>query len=328
MKKSLSMTLALAGALSLVLAGCSSSAPHDAEATTLPGYPLTILNCGTEVTLDAAPERVVLLDSSPVTYLHMLGVMDKVVARAGTYPSEYFDAETQAEIDRIPLLTDKLDTSGHLQISQEVVMAQKPDLVLGTAEGMNRETLAASGIPLLEEPSFCPQPPENATFADIGKQMKTYTQAFGMQEQGATIAQELDDRLKAISATVPADEKRTAAVLYPTVGGGVTYAYGTKSMAHPQLEAAGFTNVFADVDQRVFEVSREELIGRNPDVLVLLHSAGDPAEISSAITSLKGAQSITAIAKGDVMVQLFNFTEPASPLSIDGLERIIERFDR
>lgn len=328
MKKSLAMPLALAGALSLVLAGCASSAGHDAQATTSPGYPLTIMNCGTEVTLEAAPERVVLLDSSPVTYLHMLGVMDKVVARAGTYPSEYFDAETQAEIDRIPLLTDKLDTSGHLQISQEVVMAQKPDLVLGTAEGMNRETLAASGIPLLEEPSFCPQPPENAAFADIGNQMKTYAQAFGMHEQGDMIAQELAERLKKISASVPAGKKRTAAVLYPTVGGGITYAYGTKSMAHPQLETAGFTNVFADVDQRVFEVSREELIGRNPDVLILLHSAGDPAEISRAITSLKGAQSITAIANGDVMVQLFNFTEPASPLSIEGLEHIIERFSR
>ena len=29
-------------------------------------------------------------------------------------------------------------------------------------------------------------------------------------------------------------------MLYPTVGGGPLYAYGTSSMAHPQLEAAGF----------------------------------------------------------------------------------------
>ncbi|WP_246021318.1 ABC transporter substrate-binding protein [Arthrobacter echini] len=329
MKKFSVLSLALASTLSLALAGCSSAAGPDEAATDESGeYPLTIMNCGKEVILAAPPERVVLLDSSPVTFLHLLDVMDRVVARAGTYPSEYYDADTQAEIDRIPLLTDKLDTSGHLQISQEVVMAQEPDLVLGTAEGMNRETLAASGIPLLEEPSFCPDPPSDADFADIGDQMETYARAFGMEERGIELAQELDDRVQEISLSVPEGEKRTAAVLYPTVGGGVTYAYGTGSMAHPQLEAAGFTNVFADEDQRVFEVSREELIGRDPDVLILLHSAGDPTEISSAITSLRGAQSITAVANDDVMVQLFNFTEPASPLSILGLEHIIERFEQ
>ncbi|SEE13401.1 iron complex transport system substrate-binding protein [Arthrobacter alpinus] len=320
------MPLAAATMLSLMLTACGSPAGANNNALTSTDFPLTIMNCGTAVTLEKAPERVVLLESSPVSYLHSLGVMDKVVARAGSYPTTYFDAPTQQELDRIPLLTDKLDTSGHLQISQEVIMAQRPDMVLGTAQGLNRETLAASGIPLLEEPSFCPQPPDNPTFQDIGEQMKTYARAFGISDRGASAALALEERVKRISRPSAAAEKRTAAVLYPTLGGGATYAYGTKSMAHPQLEAAGFTNVFADVDQRVFEIGREELIGRNPDVLILLHTADNPDEISHAITSMKGAESITAIAKNDVMTQLFNFTEPGSPLAIDGLEHIIERF--
>lgn len=310
----------------LMLTACGSTAVSNAESFTSTSFPLTIMNCGTAVTLEKAPERVVLLDSSPVGYLHALGVMDKVVARAGTYPAAYFDAATQQQIDRIPLLTDKLDTAGHLQISQEVIMAQQPDLVLGTAQGLNRQTLAASGIPLLEEPSFCPNPPEHPSFAGIGEQMKTYARAFGVPDGGAAAARELQERVTNTALAPGVADKRTAAVLYPTLGGGVTYAYGTKSMAHPQLEAAGFTNVFADVDQRVFEVSREELIGRNPDVLILLHSAENPEQISNAILSMKGAESITAIAQHDVMTLLFNFTEPASPLTIEGLERIIERF--
>lgn len=53
-----------------------------------------------------------LLKSAAVPYLHALGVMDRVTARAGQYPSEYYDAGTLAELDRIPLLTDKTDTSG------------------------------------------------------------------------------------------------------------------------------------------------------------------------------------------------------------------------
>ncbi len=115
-------------------------------------------------------------------------------------------------------------------------------------------------------------------------------------------------------------------MLYPTVGGGTTYAYGTGSMAHPQLEAAGFENVFGDVDERVFEVTLEELLGRDPDVLVLLHSEGEPGPVEDAITGLPGAEDLTAVRNGDVMTQLFNFTEPPSPLVFEGLARIVDRF--
>src|SRR5690606_9217266 len=112
--------------------------------------------------------------------------------------------------------------------------------------------------------------------------------------------------------------KRTAAVLFPTVGGGTGYAYGNKSMAHPQLEAAGFTNVFGDVDERVFEVTLEQLIDRDPAVLVLLYVDGDPEAVKDAIVNLPGADALTAVQNDDILVQLFNFTEPPTPLSVDG----------
>ena len=115
-------------------------------------------------------------------------------------------------------------------------------------------------------------------------------------------------------------------MLYPTVGGGTTYAYGSRSMAHPQLESAGLDNVFGDVDERVFEVTLEELLGRDPDVVVLLYGDGDPAAVEEALTSLPGADELTAVREDAVMTQLFNFTEPPTPLSIDGLERIVDRF--
>ena len=41
-------------------------------------------------------------------------------------------------------------------------------------------------------------------------------------------------------------------MLYPTVGGGVTYAYGARSMAHPILEAAGLEDVFADTETNAY----------------------------------------------------------------------------
>lgn len=317
--------LLLAGALAAC--GADTDAEDPSTAAGSGAYPVTIENCGAELTLDAPPERLVLLKSSAVPFLHELGVMDRVTARAGAYPEDYYDDETLAELDAIPLLTDEMDSSGHLQISQEVVIGQEPDLVLGEVDNLSRDTLGAVGIPLVEEPALCETgPAEEPSFEDVYAQLEVYGQVFGREAEAQDAIADLEADLAETTAEVGDGSGRTAAVLYPTVGGGTTYAYGTSSMAHPQLEAAGLENVFGDVDERVFEVTLEELLGRDPDVLVLLHSEGEPGPVEDAVTGLPGAEELTAVRNGDVMTQLFNFTEPPSPLVFEGLERIVERF--
>ncbi|MDF1601983.1 ABC transporter substrate-binding protein [Nocardioides sp. YIM 152315] len=316
-------TLLLAAGLTACGADTDDREPTSAATGS---YPVTVENCGAEVTFDRAPESVVLLKSSSVPFLHELGVMDRVTARAGQYPAEYYDDETLAELDEIPLLTDELDSSGHLQISKEVVIGEEPDLVLGEVDNLSRATLDAVDIPLIEEPALCEQGVDEPGFDDVYAQLEVYGKVFGREAEADAAIADLQDDLAEVEAEVGEPSGRTAAVLYPTVGGGTTYAYGTQSMAQPQLEAAGFENVFDDVDERVFEVTLEELLGRDPDVLVLLYSEGDPAEVEDAITTLPGAEELTAVRHGDVMAQLFNFTEPPTPLSVDGLERIVERF--
>ncbi|WP_244928117.1 ABC transporter substrate-binding protein [Nocardioides sp. W7] len=320
--------LSAATALSLTLAGCGSGEDAAQDGGSAAGYPVTLENCGAEVTFHRAPEKAVLLKSATVPYLSELGVLDVVTARAGAYPRPYYDDATWAELEGIPTLSDDLDSSGHLQISKEVVLAEQPDVVFGEADNLTRDTLGAVDIALLEEPGLCPDPPADASFDDVSEQLRTYGRIFGVPDEAEAAAQRAEARVAEIVAGVAADEDRTAAVLYPTVGGGTTYAYGTRSMAHPQLVAAGLTNVFADVDERVFEVTLEELIGRNPDVLVLLHSDGDGAGVKDAITTMNGAQALAAVRDDQILVQLLNFSEPPSSLAVDGLERIVGHFAR
>jgi len=317
---------ALAAALSVGLLASACSASGETGSSEASGdYPVTVENCGADVTFDAPPERVVMLKSASVPFLHDLGVMDKVVARAGQYPEEYYDQATLDELDQVPLLTDKLDPAGHLLISKEVVIAQRPDLVLGEVENLSRDTLAASDIPLIEEPALCDVAGAKPSFDDIYDQMELYGTVFDRTEEADAAVADLQQRVKEITSRVTHDG-RTAAVLYPTIGGGTTYAYGSGSMANPQLEAAGFENVFADVDERVFEVTHEELLGRDPDVIIVLHSEGSPQEAVDAVSQLPGADRLTAVRNHALMPLLFNFSEPATPLSVDGLERIVDHF--
>lgn len=315
----------LVATLALTSCGLAAGEEEGAGSADEGRYPLTVANCGAEVRFDAAPERVVMLKSSAVPFLAQLGVLDRVAARAGEYPRDYYDDATWAALQEVPALTAETDTSGHLQISQEVVIGEEPDLVLGEVDNLSRATLAAVDIPLLEEPAMCADGIEEPGFDDVADQLTTYGEVFDRRDEAAAAVAELDERVAELTAD-PAGDRRTAAVLYPTVGGGVTYAYGTRSMAHPMLEAAGFENVFADTDERVFEVTSEELLGRDPDVLVLLHSAGDPDAVKAAVTGLPGAEELTAVREEALMPLLFNHVEPPTPLSVDGLARIRERF--
>ena len=320
---------AVALAAAAVLTGCGLAADDDATdpgpATAGGAYPVDLTNCGADISFGAAPERVVMLKSSAVPFLADLGVLDRVVARAGEYPRAYYDDATWAELEEIPALTGKTDTSGHLLISKEVVIAEEPDLVLGEVDNLSRDTLAAVDIPLLEEPAMCAAGIDEPGFDDVYSQMENYGDVFDRAEEADAAVADLEAQVEELSVE-PGADGRTAAVLYPTVGGGVTYAYGTRSMAHPIVEAAGFTNVFADTDERVFEVTPEELIGRNPDVLILLYPSGDPAEIIDAVTSLPGAEEITAVRDDAMLPLLFNYVEPPTPLAVDGLAQIQERF--
>lgn len=311
-----------------LLTGCDSGTEATGgDTTSADGYPVTVENCGAEVTFESEPERLVLLKSASVPALHSLGVLDRAVARAGAFPEKYFDDETLAELDEFPQLTSDVDATGHLQISKDVVIAESPDLVFGEVENLPRQSLAQSDIPLLEEPAFCATgADESPDFESVYHQVEVYGEVFNKQDQAETVVTDLQDRVAAAEAKVDEDEQRTAAVLYPTVGGGTTYAYGTGSMAHPQLEAAGFTNVFEDTSERVFEVSSEQLLGRDPDVIILLHSEGDPQAVEDSLANLPGADTLSAVQNDQVMTQLLNFTEPATPLAVTGLEHIVERF--
>lgn len=316
---------ALVTAATLLAAACGdSSGSTDAQTRPDDGhYPVTVENCGNEVTIESEPTNVVMLKSAVVPFLTSVGVLDHVSAKAGVYPDGYFSDETKQQIADIETLTDRVDASGHLLISKEAVIERDPDLVLGQTDNLSHASLAEVGIPSLEASGLCTSNLPEPGFQQIYDELEMYGTVFNREDEAAKAVAGLKDRVEEITSGVTKGG-RTGAVLYPTVGGGTTYAYGNTSMTDPMLEAAGIENVFGDQDERVFEVTLEKLLEEDPDVLVLLHSDGDPQAVEDAVTNLPGADSLTAVREGNIHTELFNFGEPASPLAVDGLERLVD----
>lgn len=316
--------LAALASVALLSSGCTAAADNQGVSSA-EGYPVAVDNCGHTVEFNAPPERIVLLESAPVTILDGLDAMDKVVARAGTFPGDYYSDDLTHTIEQVPTLSDDLDASGHLQISQEVVIAQSPDLVLGLPDGVTREALADSGAQSLIDEQYCGDSEEPAKFDAIYDQVDRLGTILDKNEEADRLNEALEDRVEKVVETHTGGKAKTAAMLYPSTGDGPLYAYGTGSMAQPQLEALGLANVFADTDERVFEIQSEELVDRNPDVIVILYQNATAKEMTEAVTATPGADTISAIREGRVIPQLFNFTEPASPLTVDGLENLSDQ---
>lgn len=291
------------------------------------GFPLELANCEATVTFAAPPERIMLLESAPVTTLDGIGVLERVISRAGAFPHGYYPEDLAARIDAIPALSEDIDASGHLLISQELVIAQNPDIVFGLPDGVTRQALADAGAGVIVQDIFCGTDGARASFETLYSTIATYGLIFDRQAEAEALTSALRERVAAVSNSAPELITATAAVLYPALGGGPLYTYGAGSMVTAQLDALGIENVFAGTAERVFEISAEPLLAADPDVLIVLHQGEDDGEGSELTAELLAQDQFAGLraAQGQAALPLlFNFAEPASPLVVDGLERIHE----
>lgn len=292
--------------------------------------PTSFENCGVRVTLEAHPEKVVIIGSNSVSLLEAAGALDRVTAKAGDFPVEIYSDSTARALDAIPTITKEEAAMGTVQISLEQIIDREPDLVIGyQTETITRDALAQAGIPMIIIPAFCPDDsdrPARPDFDSVYEQVAFYGEIFGTQQTAAEAVAELKERVAAVEGSVRGRDSRKAATLFIPLGGGSLSAYGTASISNEQMATVGLSNVFGDIDKRVFETSPEELLARQPEALILLHIDGSPDDIREAVRALPGASGVPAIFNNQMYVSVFDYTDPPSPLSVDGLERLAAHF--
>jgi len=247
----------------------------------LSAFPVTIENCGRELTFDAPPQRVVSLWQPPTEMLLALGVADHFVALAGSY-APYPDAFTDA-VTAIPEIGTAM-----MWPSREVLLSQQPDFVI--SEGLDSFGYdAAQGYATVEEieatgakvyaSAACSYANPEATPRNIDRvlnDIRTLGTIFGVSERAEELITRMEAQRQAVTDAVQGHDP--VRVAFYNGGQGPLFVLNS-SMWADLLDTAGGESVF---DPIAFQVSVEEFAAADPEVILMGTYPGQSAEDLSA----------------------------------------------
>lgn len=266
-------TLVVAGALATLMAGALACA-GDAGDRSPAGIQVQD-RTGRMLELDEPARRVASMVPAATEWLVAMGGADRLVART--------------DFDRDPALRDVPSVGGGLTPSVEWLIAHQPDLVLAWPDGPSRSTvgrLEALGTPVYVAPAETVDE-ALAIAADLGRLVGLEAAADSVI---ATVLAGLDRvRREAGSRTKPA-------VLF-LVGLDPLTAAGPGTFVDELIRAAGGRNLLHDLRLPWPPVSLEEVVRRDPDV-VLVATVAQPS--LESLRARPGWRDIAAIRSGRV----------------------------
>lgn len=279
--KTLSASAALAGLLLVASSGLAAAV--DPSPSMAPGASATgtvVENCGVTSDYPTVPDRVLLGAPGIIATLDALGVADAAIG--------YTLSDYRVEgIEAYPNLT--LTTPDYTP-SREFLVSAQPDLYLVNDEGQILGEGAASrsdlaGIPanLYVLGGYCASGPAPTTIEVVYGDLAHLGAIFGIEETAARVVGELRDRVAAARASREGQGPWTAASV--TVWDGKVYANSGASYA-AVIDALGMTNAFAELGANWAEISAEDVVASDADVLFVAFSGGD-AERDQALAEAR-----------------------------------------
>lgn len=242
--------------------GVSGPSPSPAVAASpSPSFPLTVADFqGRSVTIAKRPERIVSIGPSNTEFLFALGAGERVVA-VDTFSDEPAGAKAKDKV------------GGAFDLNVEKVIALKPDLVvsLQISRGAPLEKIAGQGIAvLIVDPQGIP---------DAARTAILLGDAVGAD--GRTLARSIDDGIAAVKAKAATVKKKRVYHEIDASDPNKIFTVGPGSFIHDLMEIAGGVNVAARAGTAYPQVSPEEIIRGDPEVIVFASSGLTPEQIAA-----------------------------------------------
>ncbi len=305
-------------ALVLVIAACAGPAssgvptlhpdatsvvPTEAPPTSAPTFPLTLTDDeGTDVTIPAAPQKIVSLTPATTETLFALGAGSRVVGKVEDI------ANFPAEASAVPVVAT------FAGVDVEKIVASGADLVVSGGAGLTQgpavEQLRNAGIPVLVS--------YPTTIDEALAGIRLIGIAVGLADAGATLADSISgqiDELSSIAGTI----EETPRVFYEIDVTGGIFTPPADSIYGEMFELAGAELIPGDPN---YSISLEKLVDADPQVILL----GDAAYgvTKKSVAARAGWSGMTAVKDGAIFaVDDIVITRPG-PRIAEGLKVLIQ----
>lgn len=206
--------LAVAGAALLFTSGLT----HAAKTV----YPLTIKNCGRDITFNKAPERVATVGQNSTEILYSLGLAERVVGTSlwfGPVPDAY-----KAANEKVAVIAQNIP-------SFEGIIAKKPDLVASQFEWQigpagtvaSYEQFSELNVPVYTAPADCAKDNEDGgdgvrkgmfDIAMVYQEVSDLAKIFDVQDKGDELIASLKAREAAAKNKIAGMDKNVSAVFW------------------------------------------------------------------------------------------------------------------
>ncbi|MFJ3370821.1 ABC transporter substrate-binding protein [Pseudomonas sp. NPDC086251] len=277
---------------SFCIAALLGSTQAFAEAT---HYPLTIQSCNRDVTFKQAPKHAVSHDINMTQMMLALGLKSRMAGYSGVTGWKSVTPQMQTILDGLPELAAKYPSVETLLNANVDFFFAGWDYGMRVGGDLTPHTLQPLGINVYELTESCAfvmkRPP--ATLDDTYNDLRNLGKIFDVQDRANALIAGMQAQVAEVRKALPADKPRV--FLYDS-GEDRAMTSGRLGMPQALIDAAGGHNILDDVDASWTRVNWENVVERNPQVIVIV----DYGEVSAEqkehfLLNNKALQSVDAI---------------------------------
>jgi len=286
----------------------------------------TVQSCNRTVTFDAPPERAVSNDVNLTEMMLVLGLADRMIGYTGISGWKTLDEEMTAGVEELPELSAKYP-------SKEVIVGADADFFFaGWNYGMKvggevtPETLEPFGVQVYELTESCTHimETEKASIDMMYADLMNLGTIFGVEDKAAELVDGYRAELAAFTSELETGEPLRIFV-YDS-GEDTPFTAGRYAMPTALIEAAGGVNIMDDFKKSWATVTWEEVVERNPEVVMIVNYGEVTAEQKREFMMSNPAFADLDAVKNDRFVTLEYVEATPGPRNIQAIKTLAEAF--
>lgn len=290
------------------------------------GAETTVQSCNRTVTFDAPPERAISNDVNLTEMMLVLGLADRMVGYTGISGWKTLDEEMRSGVDELPELSARYP-------SREVLVGAGADFFFaGWNYGMKvggevtPETLEPFGIQVYELTESCTHimKKDTASMEDMYNDILNLGRIFGVEDRANALVEGYRTELADITDSLGASEP--VRVFVYDSGEDTPFTAGRYAMPTALIEAAGGINIMDDFEKSWATVTWEEVIERNPEVIVIVNYGEVSAEQKRDFMMSNPAFAELDAIKNDRFVTLEYVEATPGPRNIQAVQTLADAF--